>query len=462
MTKIFYLAWREFATVVATKGFVIGVLLTPLLIAGMAVLMPVLLKRDAPKIDGELAMIDPTGRVVDGVREYLAPTALALRRADIWEKASDRMPEEVRTMAEMSGASAATEVVLGEVLGQVPSIRVVSIAVDADVEAEKVALRQRDGGDGGRLALVVVDEDAVERTDGAQSFGSYDLFVREKLDDRLQDEIRNGLRDAIVDARVGAAGFEREAIEALTHVKRRRSVTVTDEGEQRTNRLLNFLLPLGFMILLFLSVFSSGQALMTTTIEEKSSRVIEVLLSAVSPMQLMTGKIIGHMAVGFVMLTLYAGMGIAALMSFALVGMIDLSLLLYLLLFFVIAYFVVASMMAAVGAAVSEMREAQTLMPPIMITMLIPWLLWMPISRDPNSTLSTVTSFIPPINTFVMLLRLTSNTPPPSWQVWLSIAIGALSVYGALWFAAKVFRVGVLMFGKPPDLKTLVQWVRAA
>ena len=86
----------------------------------------------------------------------------------------------------------------------------------------------------------------------------------------------------------------------------------------------------------------------------------------------------------------------------------------------------------------------------------------MPILRNPNSTLAVVVSFVPPLNSFGMLLRLASSSPPPAWQVWLSIAIGVAGVVGAVWFAAKVFRIGILMFGKPPDLQTLFRWLRAA
>jgi ABC-type Na+ efflux pump permease subunit len=201
---------------------------------------------------------------------------------------------------------------------------------------------------------------------------------------------------------------------------------------------------------------------MTTTVEEKSSRVAEVLLSAVSPMQLMTGKIVGQMAVGFLVLAVYAGMGVGALVSFALLGVLDPMLLVYLFIFYLIAYFVIASLLAAVGAAVNEMREAQSLMGPIMMVLMIPWILWMPISRDPDSLFAVVTSFLPPLNPFVMMIRLASTSPPPWWQVWLSIGIGVVSVYGALWFAAKVFRVGLLMYGKPPNFRTLIRWVRMA
>ncbi len=102
------------------------------------------------------------------------------------------------------------------------------------------------------------------------------------------------------------------------------------------------------------------------------------------------------------------------------------------------------------------------MMTPVVMMIMVPWLLWLPISRDPNSLFATITSLLPPINSYVMLLRMTSSTPPPLWQVWLSIAIGAASVYAALWFAAKVFRVGLLMHGKPPNLATLWRWVKMA
>ena len=155
-------------------------------------------------------------------------------------------------------------------------------------------------------------------------------------------------------------------------------------------------------------------------------------------------------------------MGLVALISFAMLGFVDLSLIFYLIIFYLIAYFTLGSAMAAIGSAVNEITEAQSLMMPVMMTMMIPWLLWMPITRDPNGIFSIVTSFVPPINTFVMMLRMSSVTPPPLWQVWLSILVGIAGAYGALWAAAKIFRVGLLMYGKPPNLPTLLRWIRRA
>ncbi len=461
MNKILHVAWRELVSTVATKGFIIGVLITPIIIAVMILVLPLLINPSPPKIDGELAIVDPTGQVTDGVREYLSVEAIARRRAEIEDKIDELVPESIRGLTDDPATQVAVQQALDAAIGEAPEIEIVTLPEGADLEQEKKPLLEGKVQDGGRLALAVVDPDAITPGEDG-TYGRYRLFVREKLDDRLESEIKQALRDTIVDARVAARGLDPGEITALTRIGRVRSIAVTDKGERETSELLNMLLPVGFMGLLLISVMTGGQYLLTTTIEEKSSRVVEVLLSAVSPMVLMTGKILGQMAVGLIILVLYAGMGFSALITFSALGLIDPWLIFYLLIFFVIAYFVMASLMAAIGAAVNEMREAQTMMTPVVMIIMVPWLLWMPISRDPNSLFATVTSLLPPINSYVMLLRMTSSTPPPLWQVWLSIAIGAASVYAAVWFAAKVFRVGLLMHGKPPNLATLWRWVRMA
>jgi ABC-2 type transport system permease protein len=189
---------------------------------------------------------------------------------------------------------------------------------------------------------------------------------------------------------------------------------------------------------------------------------MEVVLSAVSPMQLMAGKLLGQMAVSLLVLSIYIVLGLMMLTSLSLFGLFNPWLILYILIFFVIMYLVFGSLMMAIGAAVNEMREAQGLMMPLMLFLMIPWFLWFPISRDPNSSLSIVLSFVPPINTFAMLLRMASNTPPAMWQVWASIAVGIGSVFASIWVAAKVFRIGLLMYGKPPNFATLIRWARSA
>ena len=259
MTRIVHVARREFLSTVLTKGFIIGILLTPCLVAVTLVLMPALLSEAPPPIEGEVLVSDPTGLVYPGVRHYLGPAALADKRAELLDDAAEVMPTRV------------SEAAVQSVLGEVPKLDV--ILHDGDVDGLKPSLRAVSGP----LAIAVIPDDAV---DGAR--GSYQLFVREKLDDRLERELHSAIRDAIVDARVDARGLDRDELDALIRVPYHRSTTVTEDGERETLEFLNTLLPLTFMALVLMSVLVSGQYLMTTTIEEKQSRVVEMLLSAVS------------------------------------------------------------------------------------------------------------------------------------------------------------------------------------
>jgi ABC-type Na+ efflux pump permease subunit len=187
-----------------------------------------------------------------------------------------------------------------------------------------------------------------------------------------------------------------------------------------------------------------------------------VLLAAVSPFELMAGKLLGQLGVGLLTTGMYLGLGILTLFSFSMLGLLDPMLIVYLLVFFLITYLVFGALMMAIGAAVNQMAEAQSMMGPIMILMMLPYMLSPMIGRAPNSTFSIAVSFIPPINTFAMMSRLASDAPPPAWQVWLTVLVGFAAAAGAVWFAAKVFRIGLLMHGKPPNFATLVRWARAA
>ena len=451
MRKVLLVAKRDFLATVSTKGFIIAVMVPPLIWVAIIVFFPRMMSNRVPAVTGTISVVDPTGQVAQGVRRYLEPQAMAERRAASFNRAMESSP-----MAGASGAggAAAQRVVMGEL----PDLEVAE-SQPASLEDEKARLTRDTGGR--QLAVLVVHPDAIVANSNGV-FGAYDLFVRRNLDNRIQNEIRSAAADAIVDARVRTAGLDRQRIAALTTVARPPSVTVTAAGESATRGDFAGLMPMGFTILLLISVMSSGQYLLTTTIEEKSSRTMEVILSAVSPLELLTGKILGQMAVGLVILITYSSMGILGLLSMAMLGLIDLSLIVYLFIFFLITYVIMGSLMAAIGSAVSELREAQSLMTPITLLMMVPWLFWFPISREPNSLFATVVSFLPPMNAFAMLLRLTSTSPPPLWQVWLSIAVGIVAAGGALWFASRVFKIGLLMYGRPPNFATLLKWARQA
>ena len=458
MRKVFHVAAREFIATVTARGFLFGILLTPAIVLFMVFLLPRFTTKSPPRVDGVVAVIDRSGEAGAELAHYLSPAAIRERRLEERRRLREFAASEI-------GSGVTAGAILGaapeEPLGEVPHITVVTLAPDADPEREKERLKLSLAprpADGVLLAVALVPAGAVVR-DG-DGFDDYHLFVRSGLDDRLVDELQAGLEGCIRGARLRGSGIAPELVAELVRVERPPARVVTAEGERKASPLMNQMLPIAFMVLLMISVITSSSSLLTTTIEEKSNRIVELLLSALSSRELMTGKILGQMAVGLLILLLYTGMGLGALASFTLTGLVDPVILLFLLVFFVLSYFTVAALMAAVGSAVSEMRDAQPLMMPVMMVFMVPWLLMVPIGSHPNSLMAVVLSFVPPIGSFVTLLRMASGTPPPLWQVVLAVAAGAAGATASLWFAAKVFRVGVLMYGKPPTLRTLIRWAR--
>jgi len=156
----------------------------------------------------------------------------------------------------------------------------------------------------------------------------------------------------------------------------------------------------------------------------------------------------------------YVALGVLAMLQFAMAGLVDPLLILYLFLFFVMSYLVYGGLMQMVGAAVSQMADAQSLLGPVMMLLLIPYILTIFVGGRPDAPFAVALSFIPPVNAFLMMARLASSSPPPVWQVVLSLLASLVAAVGTVWFASKVFRVGLLMHGKPPSFGTLVKWAR--
>jgi ABC-2 type transport system permease protein len=449
MRKIALIARREFMAAVMSRGFVVGLLVMPAIVALATAAIPRLMRAPGAPVRGEVAVIDPTGEVLGRLRASLSMEAAAGRR-----DALIRSAPAARAADAVNRSSIAAQV-----LGSVSHFDIVA-RTPADLDDEKRRLIESPERTD-RIALVVVHDDAVRPPAGGD-YGAYDLYLPANVAERVEAALHEGVRDAVVSARVVARNLDREEIEEVLRVSRPVAVRVTASGEQRVNAGLNRALPFAFAALLVFGVMIGAQTLMTSTVEEKSSRVIEVLLSAVSPLELMAGKILGQMAVSLLVLALYIGLGLLMLASFALLGLLDPWLLVYLVLFFLITYLIFAALFGAVGAAVNDMREAQSLIMPVMTVLMLPWILATPIARDPDSTLSIVLSFTPLMNMFAMMVRLSSATPPPAWQVWLTMGIGIATACGAIWFASKVFKAGLLMHGRPPNFATLLRWARAA
>ena len=440
MQRVWMVAARDFSVTISNKGFLFGILLMPMLICIFVFLGPRILHGRSPVVKGQVAVMDATGSLISEVRLDLGPLAIAARGA---RDAGPRNP------SQKDGPP-------------IPSISVVEKPSAEDLRVTKSWLVQGPDEPERHLAVIAIHPDAVKRAEGRSEYGSYDLYIASRLDENTESVIHDAMRQALVSARLKANGIDQTAVDASMHVVRPVSVTVGVGGERETQRGFARMLPFLCGILLFMGVIMGGQLLMTSTVEEKSSRVVEVLLAAVSPLELMWGKLLGQLGVGLLVVVVYVGLGMLALLEYSLAGLIDPMLLVYFVIFYLLASLMYGALMMSIGAAVNQVADAQSLMVPLIILLFAPYALVPTIGQSPNSTLSVAMTFVPLANSFVVLARLASGTPPPLWQVFGAMATGLAGAGVAVWFAAKVFKIGLLMQGKPPSFATLVKWARMA
>ena len=450
--KIATIAWREFRHTALTKSFLFGAVALPLLMGAGLLLFPLLIASQSEPLEGTIAVVDPTGR--------FAPTfdALVIERQerDGSAEAKDvmkRLGIDDRTGFISQGLAQAGESPYGEV----------SATGFTSNDEETIERLKAEARDGDWLAVAVVPARQIESAPTSdEDLPDIELFLPRSTSPGHTNDLEGLVRSATVRTRFIAAGEDFEQVQTMLD---RPSIDVRRFGEDGAadaeESKLRMIVPFGFMMLLWIATFTAGNFLLTSTIEEKSNKVIEVVLSAVGPLQLLWGKILGLALVSLVILVTYGGLAIASLTALALTDLLAWTTLAWAVIFFLIAYFTIASLMAAIGSAVNELSEAQTFMAPVMIVMVLPMLLWAPIAENPDGTLAVVSSMLPPILPFAMVMRIGSATEPiPIWQMLLSTGLGIATVAGLVWAASRIFRVGILMQGKPPSPLELLRWIR--
>ena len=447
MSKIAAIAWREFTQTVMRKIFLLAVLGMPVLIIAIGVIAGVMMKtHQEPPLVGTVAIVDPTG-------ELSAAAQIEFDQEKIRRDEERQQREAVETATEALGSGSIPPGSIGT-SGAMPKAArgevIITIErVEEETDAALKTLKQRVRDDE-LLAAAVIGPEVLDIPPDRGERPKFLLFVSEHLDSDHVSLIEQRLGASVVRVRAQRTGKDPD--EVLAMLKRPGADTKRLlEGEQEmdasatSRKLAQIIIPMAFMMLIWIGTLTSSQHLLMTTIEEKSNRVMEVLLSAVSPLQLMTGKILGHGGVGLLIVLIYSSVGIAALIALErFTQFITTMDLVYLAIFYFMAYFMIASIMAAVGSAVSEIREANTLVTPVMMLLMVPWMLWMPITQSPNGMVATVCSFIPPMSPFAMILRHVAEEDIPTWQYPVSIIWGYICVLGMIWFAAKIFRGGGL------------------
>jgi ABC-2 type transport system permease protein len=290
---------------------------------------------------------------------------------------------------------------------------------------------------------------------------------RETGDYMDRGAVRSALRDALVAQSLEQHGISGEdARNALKDVTLD-LVQINNSQEKKVNAGTAFAASFALVLLLYTTVLFYGVAVMRAVIEEKSSRILEVLLSSVTPKQLMAGKVIGVGAVGLTQIAIW---GVLAAVVFA-PGAIAADVfrktqispwvLAAFAVFFLLGYALYATMYAALGAVVNTEQEGQQIQIIIMLPLILAISFVMIVIRDPNGTVATWVSMIPFVAPVVMYLRIVVQTPP-LWQIGLSIGLLVATIYGLIVLCSRIYRIGILMYGKRPTLPEIAKWIRYA
>ena len=284
--------------------------------------------------------------------------------------------------------------------------------------------------------------------------------------------VERAVRDAAVALRLEGLGVR--ADEVMSVMKIRMSVNteqITERGREGSGRV-RFVFALAVSLTMFLLILVHGTNIMRSVLEEKTTRVAEVVVASVSPGTLLAGKIIGVGGVALTQIVVWTAASVAMarargpIMSALGVPATSFSLpavtpgtLALLAGFFLLGFLLFAALFATVGAMVSSEQEAQQAQQPLMLLILAPGLLIQPVLVNPMTKLAEVASWMPFTAPVIMPLRL-SLVPVPTGQIVLSIAVSAVSCVVAIWLAARIYRVGILMYGKRATMRELVRWIR--
>ena len=241
-----------------------------------------------------------------------------------------------------------------------------------------------------------------------------------------------------------------------------------ETGEKKASGEFMFIFTFILGAMLFTTVLVYGMTVMRSVLEEKNSRVMEVLLSALTPKELMAGKIIGVAAVGLTQIAIWAALGAVLGGPYALAASqvfkgvsIPPAALIFFGVFFLLGYLLYSSMYAALGALVSTDQEGQQLQIVVMGPLLFAYLMMFGVLRQPNSLLSLWLSLVPFFAPLLMYMRIMVQ-PPPAWQIAVSIALMLATIYGMVSLCARIYRIGILMYGKRPTLPEIWKWLKYA
>jgi ABC-2 type transport system permease protein len=444
--KLWAVIRREFLERAQNRWFIAGSLLGPVFIAGVFFLPAYLSLRNARANTSSLIVIDATGAGLgDRLRTSLMAPPPTASTSTATPPATPQNTIDVR-VTEPSAVAEAESLATKAVVGK---------TVDGYVVLDESTLRGQRARYAGRRATAVGDMRRLE----------------------------TALRQSVLAQRLATANLSPELVDSLSRSRLElESERLTEHGRgSDASRRANLMFAAAVAFLLYMSMIIYGQAVLRGVLEEKTTRVAEVVMSSVSPETLLAGKVIGVGAVGLVQQiiwiggTLYLGTflapmlmrmapraqatGDAAAVSSMSMPDVHIGSLLLILAFFVLGFGLYASIHAAVGAMVNSDQEAQQALAPVMLLIVSSAIFIQPVMMNPASTIARVTSMFPFSAPIIMPLRM-GLVPVPAWELAVSVVGLVVAFIAVIYLAARIYRVGLLMYGKRPSLGELARWVR--
>jgi ABC-2 type transport system permease protein len=454
-SKLLAVIKREYLQQVRGKAFWVATFLIPTLGLGLIFIQVALSKTLVAK--GRIAVVDLSGRLYEPlVAEYRSrPPEEEAEASKKDEKAAAKVDEKAASdaISGSRGQKLKTDLDLFKVDATSETLPAVRTRLNQDVQSEKIK------------AYIVLTPKTLETGLAewrAQSVKAQ-VFMRQQIARYLS---RAATKERLKDKGVDPAVFDAARLNVDLEPHEAKEV---ESGEDGKNVGMNIAISGTFFFLIYISIFLYGAYIMRGVLEEKNNRIVEVIVSSVRPTTLMLGKILGIGLVGLTQYAVWACFALAlALPGVAVVvgmgeGLPHIPVLTVgaFVLFFVLGYFLYASLYAALSAPFNTEQEAQQFV--ILPTMMLVFtsVTWIFAFNQPNGRLATILSFFPFTAPLMMFMRISVQTPP-LWQIATSVALLLATIVGVAWFAGRIYRVGILMYGKKPTLPEIFRWARQA
>ncbi len=434
MRRALLIAMRDYAAAVRTRAFLIGLVVAPLLFGGG--FLGVALMRVKPDLkDRRIAVVDYTGAAAQRI----------IQAAE--EKSTQEMFDK------KSGKQTGPRYIFEEVRAQ-------------RERADEVRLALSDRIRSGELtAFVEIAPEALEPAKGDRSIqASY--YTNAGGIDQMRNWLAGPVSDGIRMARLARMGVDPSRLEELTAAVSLQGMSLVARDERtggiqparRRSEMEGFLVPYSLVLLLAMMVMMGASPMLGAVTHDKTQRVVEMLLGAATPMELMAGKVAAATAVSLTSSSIYVVGGFFVLQGYGMAGLLAPSLFVWFYVYLLADMIMLCALAAALGALASAPQDAQHLAMLVIAPVVLPLFVVVAVMSRPNSLLATALSLFPLFTPVLMMVRQAMPAGVPAWQPWVGLAGIAVTVPLIVWAAARIFRIGIMLQGRPPKGREVLRW----